>query len=270
MRHQLMGAVVALGVIACADAPVAMDVAPPQRVGGYLPAEQLPDSARLLPPPPAADTAALAQDEEVQRGAFALRGTPRWDLAALDTRLRFPQAAENFSCALGVAVDAVATPRLYVLMERSINDAARSTGAAKRLYKRPRPFVKLEQPTCKPDDEPILRGDGSFPSGHAAAGMAVALVLAEVAPDRLNELLARGRSFGESRMVCNFHWQSDVIAGRHMAAATVARLQSQPEFQADVEAARKEYAAARSKGAGPGRDCDDESRALGQLIPNVQ
>jgi acid phosphatase (class A) len=81
---------------------------------------------------------------------------------------------------------------------------------------------------------------------------------------------AHGRSFGESRLVCNFHWQSDVIGGRHMAAATVARLQSQPEFQADVEAARKELAAARKAGAGPGRDCVAETRALAQVIPNVQ
>lgn len=206
----------------------------------------------------------------MQRSAFALQGTPRWDLANLDTRLRFPQAAETFSCALGVAIDAVATPRLYVLLQKSITDTARSTGAAKNLYKRPRPFAMLGQPTCAPGDEAILRNDGSYPSGHAAAGMGAALVLAGVAPDRVNELLARGRSFGESRMVCNVHWQSDVIGGRHMAAATVARLQSQPEFQADVVSARKELEAARKRGVGPGRDCDAEARALAQLIPNVQ
>ena len=58
----------------------------------------------------------------------------------------------------------------------------------------------------------------------------------------MDAILARGRAFGESRMVCNVHWQSEVIAGRFMGAATVARLHADPGFTADLAAAKAEAA----------------------------
>ena len=57
-------------------------------------------SQALIPPPPAADSAALALDEEVSRKSLAQRGTPRWNLAAEDANLMFPHAAGTFSCVL--------------------------------------------------------------------------------------------------------------------------------------------------------------------------
>ena len=73
---------------------------------------------------------------------------------------------------------------------------------------------------------------GSYPSGHTAIGWAWALVLCEIAPEQTEAILARGRAFGESRMVCNVHWQSDVIEGRFMGASVVARLHAEPQFRA--------------------------------------
>jgi len=49
---------------------------------GYLSPKALPDSLALIPPPPAAGSAALALDEAVSQNSFALRDTPRWTLAA--------------------------------------------------------------------------------------------------------------------------------------------------------------------------------------------
>jgi acid phosphatase (class A) len=51
-------------------------------LAGYLQPEALPNSLTLLPPPPVVGSAALALDEEVSRKNLALRGTPRWNLAA--------------------------------------------------------------------------------------------------------------------------------------------------------------------------------------------
>ena len=92
-----------------------------------------------------------------------------------------------------------------------------------------------------------LRNDGSHPSGHSALGWAWALVLTGIAPDRADALLQRGHAFGQSRVVCGVHWQSDVAAGRLVASATYARLQSDPVFQAQRTLARKELAAARAQ-----------------------
>ena len=95
-------------------------------------------------------------------------------------------------------------------------------------------------PSCTPKDEAALGKDGSYPSGHAAIGWMVALVLTDLAPDKTDPLLQRGYDFGQSRVLCRVHWQSDVDAGRLMASATFARLQSDPLFQAQRELARAE------------------------------
>jgi acid phosphatase (class A) len=234
---------------------------------GYLSKEAVPDSAALLPTPPALSSAAEALDHEIARENLALRGTARWKLASMDADLRFPSAAGDFSCALGAPVTEEDTPRLYVMLRRVLTDAGAATRAAKNKYQHARPFMLDSQPTCAPDQEQVLRTSGSYPSGHSAVGWAWALVLSEASPDQSEAILARGRAFGESRLVCNVHWASDVIEGRFMGAATVARLHDQPEFLADLEAAKSELAAARAKSLPPQNDCKFEAEALGETSP---
>jgi acid phosphatase (class A) len=89
-------------------------------------------------------------------------------------------------------------------------------------------------------------------------------VLAEIAPDRAEAVFERGRAFGESRLVCNIHWASHVIEGCIVAAATVARLHSNPDFLADLRDAKSEMEAVRSRGLPPQRDCKCEAEALKQ------
>ena len=234
----------------------------PGILAGYLPIKELPNSLALLPPPPAPGSAALALDEEFSRQALGLRDTPRWTLAADDANLSFPRAAGTFSCALNAPITEQATPHLYMLMRRSLADVGLSTYAAKENYRRTRPFVVNKQPICTPDAEKFLLNDGSYPSGHAAVGWGWALILSEIAPDRADALLARGRAFGQSRVVCNVHWESDVIEGRITGAATVARLHANPMFLADLEAAKGELAAVRANGLKPPRGCDAEATAM--------
>jgi len=242
----------------------------PGILAGYLQPEELPNSLALLPPPPAAGSAGFALDQEVSRKSLALRGTPRWKLAAEDANLRFPQAAGIFSCAVGAPITEQDTPHLYMLLRRTLADAGLSTYKAKDRYKRTRPFVVNKEPTCTPDEEEHLMKDGSYPSGHTALGWAWALILTEIAPDRADAILARGRVFGESRAICNVHWHSDVVEGRFMGAATVARLHANPEFRAELEAAKAELAAVRAKGLKPTRDCQAEAEALAQHSQNLE
>ncbi|NHF66248.1 acid phosphatase [Xanthomonas hortorum] len=239
---------------------------------GYLEKEQLPDSLRLVPPPPQDGSAALANDEAIAKAMLALRGTPRWNLATQDAALAFPAAAGHFSCALGIQIDQAHTPHLLRLLERSMRDASSSTSAAKARYQRPRPFMRNDQPMCTPADDAALRKNGSYPSGHTAIGWSWGLILAELAPTQRDALLARGRAFGDSRLVCNVHWQSDVIQGRMMAAATVAALHDNPAFQKDLAAARREIAQARAKQAATpaaSPSCDAENAALHTVLPGV-
>jgi acid phosphatase (class A) len=207
---------------------------------GYLAHEDLPDSLALLPSPPTKGSAAMALDREVSRNSLALRGTPRWDQAIKDATLTFPEVANSFSDALGFRISEVDTPHLYLLLRRSLTDAGLSTYAAKNQYQRPRPFMDNDQPICTPAEEEALRKDGSYPSGHTAIGWAWALILCEIVPEKTDALLARGLEFGQSRIVCNVHWQSDVNEGRVMGAAAVARLHADPDFLAELSKAKAE------------------------------
>ena len=274
-----LGAGLAMLLAACAGAPVATPVpaaaaaaVPEIRPGvpaGYLDRSTIPDSQALVPAPPATGSAGLAQDHAVMQAALALRGTPRFEQASLDADLDFPFAAGTFACALGASIDAQSTPATYRLLRRTLIDGAFSTRAAKELHQRTRPFVENGKPTCTPEDEAELRGNGSYPSGYTAIGWLWALVLAQAVPERTDALLARGRSYGESRLVCNVHWQSDILQGRFMASGTFARLQSDPVYQADMAAAKVELAAARAQGSASGRDCTAEAAALAQALPGA-
>jgi acid phosphatase (class A) len=234
----------------------------PDLLVGYLSAKDLPDSLVLLPPLPAAGSAALALDEEISRKSLALRDTPRWLLASSDADMHFPHAAGTFSCALNAPITEEDTPHLYRLLLRMLSDVGGSTYAAKEHYKRTRPFLWNKEPICTPNDKARLENDGSYPSGHAAAGWGWALILSEISPDQTDAILARGLAFGESRNVCNVHWHSDVIQGRVMAAGAVARLHADPAFRADLAAARAELATVRNKGLKPIHDCSTERAAL--------
>jgi acid phosphatase (class A) len=234
----------------------------PGLLTGYLQPAALPNSLEMLPPPPAAPSAAFAADEEAYSSTRALRNSPRCDQAAKDAQLRFPQAAENFSCALGVPITQEATPHLYMLMRRTLTDSGLATYSAKDHYQRVRPFVVHDEGSCTPDEEAFLRKDGSYPSGHSTIGWTWALILTEIAPERTNVLLERGLSFGQSRVICGVHWQSDVNEGRVMGASAVARLHADPVFRAELEEAKKEVASERAKGITPARDCAAERAAL--------
>ncbi|MGY8562795.1 phosphatase PAP2 family protein [Paracidovorax citrulli] len=250
--------------------PAAAPPVPELRPGvpaGYL-GKALPDSLALLPAPPARGTPAFARDQAVSRASQKLKAGPRYALASRDADLRFPHAASTFACALGVPISQQDSPRLY-LLQRSMVDAGLATYAAKDHYNRVRPFVFYKEKTCFPADEAALRTDGSYPSGHTAIGWAWALLLSELSPARADAVLARGRAFGENRLICNAHWQSDVLQGRAVAAGAVAVLHANPQFSADMAAARAEIDALRGNGV-EAQDCAAEATALAVRIPGVE
>lgn len=272
MPARIATACVAALLAACATPPA--PTLSPEAVGevragsgvlnGYLDRKRLPDSLALLPPPPAEGSPRAADDLQTYRATRALRDSPRWALAAQDAELRFPAAARTFQCALDAPISAERTPHLNMVLRRTLADAGLSTYGAKDHYNRTRPFVALKEPSCSPAEEPRLVKDGSYPSGHAALGWAWGLVLASISPERADALLQRGHAYGQSRVICGVHWQSDVDAGRTMGAAAFARLQSDPTYSAQLALARQELAALRAQGARAPGDCAAEAAALGR------
>lgn len=161
------------------------------------------------------------------------------------SRTETPSAPRLFDEALGTRFKPEDAPTLTRLLGRMLGDLETIQTPAKRGFTRPRPFVTEPAATCIAP-EPWLARSGSYPSGHSALGWAWALVLAEMAPDRADAVLARGLAYGESRMICGVHYASDVEAGRLVGAALVSALTANPEFQADYVQAARELSALRA------------------------
>jgi acid phosphatase (class A) len=262
MKGLLMGAF-ALAAAGCSSLPRWQDFdEKANRPPGYL-AQANRAGAEAIPPPPEPGTPAHALDDAAFSAAQAARGSARWKWAAHDADVRFPQAADRFACALGMPIRPEVTPNLYMLLRRSFADAALAGFHSKAPFKRERPFVAGNHPTCTPEAEPALRKDYSYPSGAAAVGWAWALILMELSPERADLLAQRGLAYGESRSICGVHWKTDAQAGRLLGAVIVAQLHSNADFGAQLAAARQEVLAARMRRATSDTDCAGEAAALG-------
>lgn len=212
---------------------------------GYLTAENTPNAANFLPPPPEEGSLREQADIAAYRAMRALEGSERWAIARADNEIETPGAPRAFDCALGFKFEPEKMPTLTLLMGKMLGDLEMIQTPAKKGYFRKRPFVVEPLPTCIAP-ESWLGASGSYPSGHSALGWAWALVLAELAPDRADAILRRGLAYGESRAVCGVHYPSDVEAGRIVGSTIVTRLKADPAFQTDFARAKEEFDAARA------------------------
>jgi len=236
-----------------------------QRFGaklGYLSPKDLPNVVALLPPPPGPGSATMTEDEKARQATLPLQGTPRYALAATDAVRDHQNTVNDFQCAFATGITTQHTPRLYELLSRLRLDVRAASYPAKSHFKRPRPFVVHNAHSCYADDEGMARGDWSYPSARGAVGWAYALVLAQLRPDRADAIMKRGQDFGESRVICDQEWKSDIEAGKVVATATIHRIETEKAYQADLAAARKEVELELAAGMKPQLNCAPEFAAL--------
>lgn len=208
----------------------------------YLVVADVVDSRSFLPAPPDTASAHYAYDKEQYVWGKSMRGTDRGRRAVTDANLNDGWLDRDFSEAFGFVLTPENAPEIYKLMTNMKEDAGDlATRTAKNHYMRPRPFMVFNEPSATPADEPSLRKNGSYPSGHTSIGWATALVLAEINPARQAEIIRRGYDFGQSRVICGAHYQSDVDAGRTVGSAVVAALHADKGFQKQLSKAKKEF-----------------------------
>lgn len=247
----LTGALAAAGIALAQPAPTPVVATPKPLPTGYLNAQTWPAAALILPPAPATGSAREAQDQAVFKTTRALEGSPRWSLAQNDVPSLPANMLKDFSCAVGVQMSPEVTPKLLAMLSKMGIDASRQVSSVKDVFKRPRPYlIAGEGNICTPKSE-SLAASPDYPSGHSTWGWAVAMFLAELAPDQATPILVRGRAFGESRVVCGVHSVSAIEAGRVNGGALLASWRGNPAFRADLEAVRAELEAVRKTGAKP-------------------
>jgi acid phosphatase (class A) len=128
-------------------------------------------------------------------------------------------------------------PRLERLAEKVEDDVRIHVRQIKDRFRRLRPY-EIE-PRLQPciDD---VRGDLSYPSGHAAFAYSMYRMLAMMVPERAERLEARAIQFARQRMVCGVHFPSDLAAGERAARDLLGRMSAVPEFQQELARATDE------------------------------
>jgi acid phosphatase (class A) len=152
------------------------------------------------------------------------------DLQTLRTRAQaehagddHKQSIERFLGQMGVIVpDKPNKPAVALEFFECIHDTAESAvKAAKASFNRTRPY-KYPNNNLHVLKEINGDDDSSYPSGHATYGTVVGLILAEMLPEKKEDIIKRIEDYGYSRMVSGVHFRSDVYAGQIAGAAIVA------------------------------------------------
>lgn len=197
--------------------------------------------ALLAAPPPIGSAADIADLQVTE--AFGQVDDARWREAELDSLLLYSRFEEAF----GLQLARDTTPLTIALLNRAMSEVSIPIFAAKDHFQRLRPYQRFRLArvcgaATPPQPDPTQTVGSSYPSGHAAYGWLTGAILSRLAPQRATALMARANQYGQSRVVCGAHFESDVSAGQVVAAAVLARLEHSPEFRSDLAGATSEIA----------------------------
>ena len=142
-----------------------------------------------------------------------------------------------FKTVFGPGFTAEALPMTAALGVHVQNEQSVVGNQLKHSYQRPRPYQSdtTLHPVCALKTE-----HDSYPSGHSLTGYLEAFTLANIVPERRNEILARADDYAHNRLVCGVHYPSDIEASRRVAYAVFGYMLATPRFQRDLAAAREE------------------------------
>ena len=196
-----------------------------------------PDAIALLAPSPLPGSLEQAADMDEVRAAWHAADSN--DIAIAYSQKKF--TVFNFTPAIGAFFLSNNLPKTAAFFDRVQTDAAAVTDNAKDFYKRPRPYTT---------DPSLANGklekSFSYPSGHSTESMVLALVLADLFPDKHDAIIAEARSIGWHRVQIARHYPTDIYAGRVLAQAIVKQMLKSDAFQHDFAEAKAEIAAART------------------------
>jgi acid phosphatase (class A) len=207
---------------------------------GFLKPSEMYDPAHFLPPPPEdGSPRALAELAETKR--LMAEATPAQRAAAASDNDN--ENGTIFAVVLGPAWDLSKLPATAKLIKEVTSSEGPFSDIAKGEFHRKRPWVvDASIQTCAPHRP--SQDMASYPSGHATVGYGMGVVLANLMPTHAQAILGRSELFAENRLVCGFHFRSDIVAGQQFGTIMAIRLMQNPQFQSDMAAAKTELQAA--------------------------
>jgi acid phosphatase (class A) len=238
----LSGACLAVVVFAVAplraDDTMAQPSQPVQTSQLHYIAAGKPDTIALLAPPPLPDSPEQAADLAEVRAVYHAATSNEIAIAYSETKF----SIFNFAPAIGAFFQSNNLPKTAAFFRKVQKDAVAVTDNAKDYFKRPRPYTT---------DPSLANGklekSFSYPSGHSTESMVLALVLADLFPDKHDAIIAEARAIGWHRVEIARHYQTDIYAGRVLAQAIVREMKVSPDFQRDFAEAKVEVAGAQKQ-----------------------
>jgi acid phosphatase (class A) len=200
---------------------------------GYVDTKAL-DLVRILPPPPADDSAETRAELDLMLKIQESRSAAEAARAKADAEVSIYRFADALGDPPGFAGKNL--PRTQALFRNILAEETAVVGTGKNRFARPRPF--LLEPHLQPVvDKPP---NGSYPSGHTTWGYTVGVVLADMIPERRPQIMARAAEYGFNRVVAGVHYPSDIEGGKMAGAALAAALFASPAFLRDYAEAKSE------------------------------
>jgi acid phosphatase (class A) len=196
-----------------------------------------PDAVTLLAPPPLPNSAEQAADMDELRAVF--HAASKNDRAAAYSEHVF--SVFNFAPVVGVFFQSNNLPKTAAFFEKVQRDAASVTDLGKDYFHRPRPYTA--DPTLANGK---LEKSFSYPSGHSTESMTLALVLADLFPEKRDTIIAHARLMGWHRVQIARHYPTDIYAGRVLAQAIVRQFKKDDSFEKDFAQVKAEIEAVQS------------------------
>lgn len=194
-----------------------------------------PNAADLLAPPPLPGSAEQAADMDEVRVVYHAAGSN--DMTAAYAEKKF--SVFNFTSAVGPWFTVTNLPKTAAFFENVQLDAEVVTDLGKDYFHRPRPYTT---------DTNLINGklekSFSYPSGHSTESMVLALVLADLLPEKRDAILAHARLIGWHRVQIARHYPTDIYAGRVLAQAIVKQFKKSETFEKEFTEAKAEMTSA--------------------------
>lgn len=191
-------------------------------------------SVQILPPPPASQSVQFRAERAELAAMERSRTAAELAAAKVDSKTK---DASIFREAIGPSFQLVRLPQTAMLMTMVRGAEKVAADRTKIYFRRPRPWIANPAiAACSRNDDAL----SSYPSGHTTMAYSMGAILSRLIPARASAIMGRAARYGQSRIVCEVHYRSDVTAGQALGLIVAERLMAKPAFQEQFDRARRE------------------------------